>query len=213
MLARYCYRVTLCCCLFASLQLETMQLEVKENNEALRNAQSELVERQRFLQTLEVELESLHKQVMLSRPQPPLAFANPPVRNGLWFPQKPFSDCPPSDLLRPPQIAALEGNLGETAQKYSGEMEQLQAAISKMEDDLSQLRLDMQRTKTDYDHLLRIKQNLEMEIATYRRLLEGEETYVWLLTHRLTDASRKNRVRRKSEAQRWFQLFVFCLPE
>ncbi|CAF99329.1 unnamed protein product, partial [Tetraodon nigroviridis] len=101
----------------------------------LRNAQSELVERQRFLQTLEVELESLHKQV-----------------------------------------AALEGNLAETAQKYSGEMEQLQAAIGKMEDHLSQLRLDMQRTKTDYDHLLRIKQNLEMEIATYRRLLEGEET-------------------------------------
>lgn len=52
--------------LFASLQLETMQNEVKENNEALRNAQSELVERQRFLQTLEVELESLHKQVTLS---------------------------------------------------------------------------------------------------------------------------------------------------
>lgn len=68
MLARYCYRVTFCFCLFASLQLETMQLEVKENNEALRSAQGELVERQRFLQTLEVELESLHKQVMLSRP-------------------------------------------------------------------------------------------------------------------------------------------------
>lgn len=83
-----------------------------------------------------------------------------------------------SDPLLPPQIAALEGNLAETGQKYSGEMEQLQAAISKMEDDLSQLRLDMQRTKSDYDHLLRIKQNLEMEIATYRRLLEGEETYV-----------------------------------
>lgn len=80
-----------------------------------------------------------------------------------------------SDLLLPPQIGALEGNLAETGQKYSGEMEQLQATISKMEEHLSQLRLDMQRTKTDYDHLLRIKQNLEMEIATYRRLLEGEE--------------------------------------
>lgn len=49
--------------MFASLQLETMQNEVKESNEALRSAQSELVERQRFLQTLEVELESLHKHV------------------------------------------------------------------------------------------------------------------------------------------------------
>lgn len=74
------------------------------------------------------------------------------------------------------QIAALEINLGETGQKYSSEMERLQATLSHLEDDLSQLRLDMQRTKTDYEQLLRIKQNLEMEIATYRRLLEGEET-------------------------------------
>ncbi|XP_028273050.1 keratin, type I cytoskeletal 18 [Parambassis ranga] len=115
-------------------KLETVQNEVKESNEALRGAQGELTERQRFLQTLEVELESLHKQ-----------------------------------------IAALEGNLGETGQKYSAEMERLQATLSQLEDDLSQLRLDMQRTKTDYEQLLRIKQNLEMEIATYRRLLEGEE--------------------------------------
>uniref|UniRef100_A0A3Q1FXG1 Si:ch211-243g18.2 n=1 Tax=Acanthochromis polyacanthus TaxID=80966 RepID=A0A3Q1FXG1_9TELE len=117
------------------VQLETVQNEVKESNEALRGAQGELTERQRFLQTLEVELESLHKQ-----------------------------------------IAALEGNLGESGHKYSGEMERLQTTLSHLEDDLSQLRLDMQRTKTDYEQLLRIKQNLEMEIATYRRLLEGEET-------------------------------------
>lgn len=45
------------------VQLETVQNEVKESNEALRGAQGELIERQRFLQTLEVELESLHKQV------------------------------------------------------------------------------------------------------------------------------------------------------
>ncbi|XP_021458761.2 keratin, type I cytoskeletal 18 isoform X1 [Oncorhynchus mykiss] len=116
-------------------KLDTVQNEVKESNEALRGAQSELVERRRFLQTLEVELESLYKQV-----------------------------------------AALEGNLSETGQKYSLEMERLQATLSQLEEDLSQLRLDMQRNKTDYEQLLRIKQNLEMEIATYRRLLEGEET-------------------------------------
>ncbi|XP_061148726.1 keratin, type I cytoskeletal 18 [Syngnathus typhle] len=116
-------------------KLETVQNDVKENNEALRGAQSELVDRQRFLQNLEVELESLQKQV-----------------------------------------AALEGNLGETNHKYAGEMERLQVTLNQLEDDLSQLRLDMQRTKTDYEQLLRIKQNLEMEIATYRRLLEGEES-------------------------------------
>lgn len=69
----------------------------------------------------------------------------------------------------------LEGNLTETGLKYSAEMDRLQVTLSLLEDELSQLRLDMQRQKSDYEHLLRIKQNLEMEIATYRKLLEGEE--------------------------------------
>ncbi|KAK5870831.1 hypothetical protein PBY51_003744 [Eleginops maclovinus] len=74
------------------------------------------------------------------------------------------------------QVSVLEGNLAETGHKYSVEMDRLQATLTGLEDELSQLRLDMQRNKTDYEQLLRIKQNLEMEIATYRRLLEGEET-------------------------------------
>ncbi|KAM4615800.1 keratin, type 1, gene c5 [Polymixia lowei] len=73
------------------------------------------------------------------------------------------------------QVSVLEGNLGETGHKYAMEMDSLQASLTQLEDELSQLRLDMQRNKTDYEQLLRIKQNLEMEIATYRRLLEGEE--------------------------------------
>ncbi|KAJ8401978.1 hypothetical protein AAFF_G00375590 [Aldrovandia affinis] len=115
-------------------KLDTVQSEVKDSNESLRNAQNDLIERQRFLQTLEVELDSLRKQV-----------------------------------------GALEGNLGETGHKYALEMDRLQASLTQLEGDLSQLRLDMQRNKTEYDQLLRIKQSLEMEIATYRRLLEGEE--------------------------------------
>ncbi|XP_077571245.1 keratin, type I cytoskeletal 18-like isoform X2 [Stigmatopora nigra] len=73
------------------------------------------------------------------------------------------------------QTAVLEGNLVETTHKYSAEMENLQSALAQLEDELSQLRLDMQRNKSDYEQLLRIKQTLEMEIATYRKLLEGEE--------------------------------------
>lgn len=75
-------------------------------------------------------------------------------------------------------MAAMEGNLGETGQKYTLEMERLHSTLAQLEENLSHLRLDMQRNKTDYEQLLRIKQNLEMEIATYRRLLEGEETWV-----------------------------------
>nr|XP_023663636.1 keratin, type I cytoskeletal 18-like [Paramormyrops kingsleyae] len=78
------------------------------------------------------------------------------------------------DSLRK-QVAALEGNLGEVTHKNAVDMEQLQMTLSQLEDTLSHLRLDMQSNKTEYEQLLRIKQNLEMEIATYRRLLEGEE--------------------------------------
>ncbi|KAF5888681.1 keratin, type I cytoskeletal 18-like, partial [Clarias magur] len=115
-------------------KLETVQSEVKENNEALRCAQNELGERRRFLQGLEVELDSVRKQV-----------------------------------------SVLEGNLQETTNKYTHEMERIQGTLTQLEEELSQLRLDMQRNKTDYEQLLQVKQNLELEIATYRRLLEGEE--------------------------------------
>uniref|UniRef100_A0A8B9HCQ3 Keratin, type 1, gene c5 n=1 Tax=Astyanax mexicanus TaxID=7994 RepID=A0A8B9HCQ3_ASTMX len=73
------------------------------------------------------------------------------------------------------RVGVLEGNLGETNHKYATEMEHMQVTLTQLEDELSQLRLDMQRIKTDYEQLLRVKQNLELEIATYRRLLEGEE--------------------------------------
>ncbi|XP_051526858.1 keratin, type 1, gene c5 isoform X1 [Myxocyprinus asiaticus] len=78
------------------------------------------------------------------------------------------------DSLRK-QVGVLEGNLGETNQKYTIEIERLQGTLTQLEDELSHLRLDMQRIKTDYEQLLRIKQNLELEIATYKRLLDGEE--------------------------------------
>lgn len=45
------------------VQQEAVQSEVKQSNEALRSAQTEFSERRRFLQALEVELDSLRKQV------------------------------------------------------------------------------------------------------------------------------------------------------
>lgn len=48
---------------FMCPQIEAVQSQVKESNEALRFAQSEMRERRRFLQGLEVELDSLRKQV------------------------------------------------------------------------------------------------------------------------------------------------------
>ncbi|NXV01137.1 K1C20 protein, partial [Cettia cetti] len=69
----------------------------------------------------------------------------------------------------------LEGSVAETEARYSLQLDQIQRAISSLEAQLRQLRADMEAQNSEYSILLDVKTRLEMEIATYRRLLEGEE--------------------------------------
>ncbi|NP_001079456.1 uncharacterized protein LOC379143 [Xenopus laevis] len=69
---------------------------------------------------------------------------------------------------------SVEGNLNELQGFYSAQLQQIQNAISSLEEQLLQIRSDMEHQNTEYKLLLDIKTRLEMEIDTYRRLLEGE---------------------------------------
>lgn len=74
------------------------------------------------------------------------------------------------------QKAALEGQLGETESSYSLQLNQLQAVINNLERELFDMRADIERQAKEYQILLDVKTRLELEIAEYRRLLDGEES-------------------------------------
>lgn len=65
--------------------------------------------------------------------------------------------------------------MAETEAHYRTILAQIQMAIGNIEAQLMQLRSDMEQQCMEYSILLDIKVKLEAEIATYRRLLEGED--------------------------------------
>ncbi|XP_073537199.1 keratin, type I cytoskeletal 17-like [Phyllobates terribilis] len=69
---------------------------------------------------------------------------------------------------------SLECSLAETERCYNTQLSQLQEYVGNLEEQLSQLRGDLERQNAEYKLLLDIKTRLEMEIETYRRLIDGE---------------------------------------
>uniref|UniRef100_A0A8D1UW74 Keratin, type I cytoskeletal 17 n=1 Tax=Sus scrofa TaxID=9823 RepID=A0A8D1UW74_PIG len=74
--------------------------------------------------------------------------------------------------------ASLEGSLAETENRYCVQLSQIQGLIGGVEEQLAQLRCEMEQQNQEYKILLDVKTRLEQEIATYRRLLEGEDAHL-----------------------------------
>nr|XP_044601347.1 keratin, type I cytoskeletal 20 [Equus asinus] len=73
---------------------------------------------------------------------------------------------------------SLERTLAETKARYGDKLATIQALLSTLEFQLMQIRTDAERQNNEYSILLDIKTRLEQEIATYRRLLEGEDVII-----------------------------------
>ncbi|XP_075033255.1 keratin, type I cytoskeletal 17-like [Mixophyes fleayi] len=74
--------------------------------------------------------------------------------------------------------SALEGTLAETEECYSSQLSQIQDMVNSIEAELEKLRHDLKHQNHEYKILMDVKSRLEMEITTYRRLLEGEDTLI-----------------------------------
>ncbi|KAB0398619.1 hypothetical protein E2I00_013865 [Balaenoptera physalus] len=128
-----------------------LRKEISSNTEELQCSKSVVTDLRRVLQNLEIEL------------QPLAAFriSVPSIVTSVPFPS-------------PVQKKSLEDSLAETEGDYCGQLSQARQLIGSLEEQLLQVRADAERQSADYQLLLNIKARLELEIETYRRLLDGE---------------------------------------
>ncbi|XP_069607662.1 keratin, type I cytoskeletal 19-like [Ranitomeya imitator] len=70
---------------------------------------------------------------------------------------------------------ALEGSLVETEDDYGSQLAYIQGLVNNVEAEFSRLRYDLERQQHEYKILMDARTRLEMEIATYRRLLQEED--------------------------------------
>ncbi|XP_036889428.1 keratin, type I cytoskeletal 20 [Sturnira hondurensis] len=71
---------------------------------------------------------------------------------------------------------SLEWTLQDTNARYQSQLATIQGLLNSLEAQLVQIRTEAERQSLEYTDLLDVKTRLEQEIATYRRLLEGEDT-------------------------------------
>ncbi|XP_061689477.1 keratin, type II cytoskeletal 8-like [Syngnathoides biaculeatus] len=74
------------------------------------------------------------------------------------------------------QRASLEAQIAEAEERGELAVKDAKLRIKELEEALQRAKQDMARQVREYQDLMNVKLGLDIEIATYRKLLEGEET-------------------------------------